>query len=133
MDKCQSCNQYDNCEYLQKGEICPDDINSTFYETTCEFFKGRTAELVICENDFDVRLDLTIDKKKVGKVWGQVKDDTGKCVENALVTLLEPKYVRGYVEYFPIATTLSDCMGFYQFQIAKLEAGLKYRVNVAKS
>lgn len=118
-------NKY-NDEYSKK-------LNCTAHESNCNYIKGTTTDLEINNNNnSDIRLDFIIEKKYLSKLWGQVKDTDGKCVEDAFVILLKPKYIKGIVEYFPIATTVSDCMGFYQFEIDSLEKGLKYRVSVGK-
>lgn len=132
-EKCKTCNRYKTCEYLTIGEICSGKgYAATANETICDCFQGKTVDIEICPNDFEVRLDLVVEKKKVSRIWGQVKDTYGYCVENALVILLKPQYVRGEIEYFPVATTVSDSMGFYQFEIDNLEKGLNYRVSVGK-
>lgn len=132
-EKCKTCNKFKTCEYLRIGAVCGGtQYVATSNEVLCECLQGKTADVEICQKDVDIRVDLVVDKKKVLRLWGQIKDNSGYVVENALITLLKPQYVRGEIEYFPIATTLSDCMGFYQFQIEKLEKNLTYKVNVGK-
>jgi hypothetical protein len=132
-EKCKTCSNFRGCKYIEKGELCYEKLNPTAYETTCECVQGKTVDIGINHNDSEIRLDLIIEKKKVSKLWGQVKDTKGFAVEGALVSLLKPQYIRGNLEYYPISTTISDCMGFYQFEIDQLEKGLKYRVSAGKS
>lgn len=110
-----------------------ENFSHTIHENICECMRGKTVDVDLKHSDCDIRLDLIVERKRISRLWGQVKDTNGNYVENALVTLLRPQYKRGVIEYFPVTTTLSDCMGFYQFEIDKLEKGLQYRVTVGKS
>lgn len=107
-------------------------LYSTTNESVCNYMQGQTKDLEIKEEDVDIRLDFEVEKKTTSKLWGQVKDTDGRCVEGAFVMLLKPKYIRGNIEYVPIATAVSDCMGFYQFEIDQIEKGCKYKVSVGK-
>lgn len=132
-EKCKSCSKYRTCEYIQKGEVCHGQLYSTSYENTFDCIQGKTVEIDLKHEDCDIRLDLIVEKKSVSKLWGQVKDKYGECIEGALVTLLKPQYIRGQLEYCQVSTTISDCMGFYQFETDQCERNLKYRVSVGKS
>lgn len=130
--KCKTCRLHKSCEYLKRGEICNQAIHATTYEEEYSCVKGDAVKIDFNTNEGDVRLDLVVERKNISKLWGQVKDIDGNYVDYAMVTLLKPQYVRGEIEYFPIATTFSDCMGFYHFEINKLENGLKYVVSTSK-
>lgn len=132
-EKCKTCSKCNTCEYLERGDICHGKLYSTSFESTFDCVQGRTVDIDIKHDDCDIRLDLIVEKKRLSKLWGQVKDKYGMCIEGALVSLLKPQYVRGEIEYHPVATTISDCYGFYQFEIDQLERGLKYRVTVGKN
>lgn len=133
-EKCKTCDKFRYCEYLRKGDTCNGrNYSITTNESACECIQGKTVDVELKQSDCDVRLDLVVEKKRFLKLWGQVKDTHGAFVEDALVTLFKPQYIRGEIEYLPISTTISDCMGFYQFEIDQLEKDLKYRVSVGKS
>lgn len=132
-EKCKTCNRFNDCEYLKTGNTCHGKLYSTSFESTFDCVQGKTIDIDIKHSDCDIRLDLIVEKKKLCKLWGQVKDKDGNFIDGALVSLLKPQYVCGKIEYFPVATTISDCSGFYQFEIDQLEKGLKYKVTVSKN
>lgn len=124
--------KYSNYNYTENISKSIDKIYPTVNESMYNYFQGKTVDVEIQKNDSDIRLDLEVKRKISFKLWGQVKDSQGKFVEDAFVILLKPKYIRGEIEYIPISTTVSDSIGFYQFDIEKLEKGLKYKVSVSK-
>lgn len=130
---CKTCKNYGNCDYLKKGTVCYGNLYSTSFESKFDCIQGKSVDVELIEDNSDLRLDLIVDKKNIFKIWGQVKDSYDMYIEGVLVNLLKPHYVRGEIEYNLIATTTTDCFGFYQFEIDELEKGLKYRVTVGEN
>lgn len=109
---------------------------SSINENNCRCFKGIPVEFSLkdrLKNKEEVKVDLMIEEKIICNVWGQVIDINQKPVDDALITLLKPKYSNGRYEYIPVATTLSDFEGFYQFEVKPLKNGLKYKVIAGKT
>lgn len=131
-DKCKSCKLYNDCEYIKLGSTCNSTIHASAYEEEFSCINGDPVQIELQSRDSDVRLDLVVEKKHVAKLWGQVKDVEGNIIDCAMVTLLKPQYIRGKIEYFPLNTTFSDSLGFYHFEIDKLDKGLQYVVSVSK-
>lgn len=102
---------------------------------SCEYVQGNSVDIEICNNDCEIRADIVVARKKSIRVWGQVKDCNGQPVSCALVKLLRPVYVRGRVEYEGVAHGVTDCMGFYQFDLCDCcdDHNKKFRVIVSKA
>lgn len=132
LDNCNLCNLYTNCDFVKRGETCNKKLHVSSYEEEFSCIKGKPVQIELKSNDSDIRLDLIVEKRQFSKLWGQIKDPLGNCVEYAMITLLKPQYIRGKIEYIPVETTFSDCFGFYHFEIDKLDKGLKYMVSVSK-
>ncbi|MGL4655764.1 MAG: carboxypeptidase-like regulatory domain-containing protein [Sarcina sp.] len=98
----------------------------------CEYILGNSADLHVNTKDCEVRLDLTVEKANGVRVWGQVKDCSGMPVANVLVKLVKVMHYCGRQEYVGVAHTVSDCNGFYQFDLTNCEEA-DYKVLVSKS
>lgn len=107
-------------------------MNQIIYATICEgkyeYIQYYSKEFYITNDDSNIRMDLTVEKNELYKIWGQVKSLDGAPVEGATVNLLKPFYMYGKLEYTCINTTKSDFMGFYHFEVDKDESNIKYRV-----
>lgn len=130
-DKCKACHKVKECMYLARGENCYEKLNVIAYESKCDCVQGKSLELNINQDDCDIRLDLILDEVKGIKIWGQVTNSYKVEVEGALVTLFK-RSLNEKLEYIPIATTLTDYKGFYQFYIDKYEEGDKYKLSANK-
>lgn len=128
---CQSnnCLQDSSC-----NEICDSYklYNFKFGKEIIKTFNPNIAEFTCAPNDCEVRIDLNIAKTDSAVIWGEVRDKCETPVENVLVTLLKPVYIRGCIEYIKECTTLTNCIGYYQFHIDYCDKDTNYKVVLGK-
>lgn len=107
--------------------------NKAYHEDTCELVRGNAINLDLNRCDCEVRADIKVETKNCVRIWGQVTDCYGKPVKDALVKLIKPYFSKGCIEYTGVAHTVTDCLGFYQFDICQCDdEKAKYRVLVSK-
>lgn len=99
----------------------------------CENVKGNAIDVELRPNDCEVRADVVVGRERCVRLWGQIKDCEGKPVKDALVKLLKPIWRFGKIEFIGVAHTMTDCLGFYQFDICPDEESTKFRVIVSKA
>lgn len=109
-----------------------EELYSVLHEEKCTIVKSEVKDVEFKSGDNDIRLDFVVEKKELFKLWGQVKDKDGYSVDGALVTLLKSQYIKGILDYTPILTTVSDCLGFYYFKSDDLDKNTKYVVTISK-
>ena len=67
------------------------------------------------------------------RVWGQVSTCEGQPVEDALVKLVKITGKLGKPRVKGVAHTVTDCNGFYQFDICEKEEKAQYKILVSKA
>lgn len=87
----------------------------------CEFVKGNLVEVEVKEEDCEIRADITVKKKETVRIWGQVKYCEGWPVDEALVKLVKVVCKGGKTKLAGVAHTVTDCKGFYQFDVCEEE------------
>lgn len=115
-----------DCDSKSKVQVC---------SKGCELIQGNTADIKLKEDDCEVRVDVSVSKRKCVRVWGQIRDCHKKPVACALVKLLRiVRHVNGCCEYQGVAHTVTDCKGFYQFDICDCpeNKNAKFRIIVSK-
>lgn len=97
-------------------QVCSDDKNGIVGESIDIVLKD------VCESE--IKAEITVKEFESVRIWGQVKDSCGCPMPRTLLKLL-----RCDCENFSgIAHTISDCQGFYQFDLCKKTEGGKYRI-----
>lgn len=99
----------------------------------CDSVKGNAIELELQKDDCEVRADVIVSRTSGVRIWGQVRDCDGYPVSDSLVKLVKVVVYCGNVEVQGIAHTITDCTGFYQFEVPACEVGAKYRILVHKA
>lgn len=129
-----------NCEDNKRKPCCDQNSqcqnqapNPCHPSKPCELIAGNSLEIEVDGNDCEVRADIEVSRKKTVRLWGQVKDCDGNPVEGALVKLLKQTTVCGKPNYIGVAHAITDCLGFYQFEICTCQTPTKYRVLVGKA
>lgn len=115
-------------EHLKSDTQC----NHISGNEVCECIKGNSLDVNIDKSDSDIRADLVLETKSIIRIWGQIKDCHGNTVGDAIVSLLKPGYIRGKLNYVCTATTVTDYMGFYQFELDNDYKDTVYRIIVSK-
>lgn len=104
------------------------------YPISCEeLIIGNNADLCVNKDDCEVKVNIGVKRLNTVRLWGQVLDCDGYPVANALVKLLKFTNQNGVCNYEGVAHTISDCNGFYQFDVPSTCAAVKYKILVSKS
>lgn len=99
----------------------------------CDSVKGNSIEVELHKDDCEVRADVIVARTSGVRIWGQVRDCDGFPVKYALIKLVKISTYCGKIDVQGVAHTISDCTGFYQFEVGACEVGAKYRVLVSKA
>lgn len=84
---------------------------------------GNSIDIDVQGCESEIRADIIVSAYNSIRLWGRVIDCNGDGVENALIKLVKVECTSHGKEYHGIAHTISDCEGFYQFEVcADLES-----------
>ncbi len=103
---------------------------------TCDLsmINGNSIDIAPQGCDSEIKADIVVSEFNSVRLWGQVVNCTGEPVANALLKLVKVVYdCAGKCVYQGIAHTVSDCNGFYQFDLCVDDPCAKYKVLVNKS
>jgi hypothetical protein len=102
------------------------DINESHQSTII----GNSVDVSmrdVCHSE--IKANIIVKELDTVRLWGQVKDCKGRPIANVTMKLL--KYECG--EYNGIAHTVTDCQGFYQFDLPKKNPKAKFKVIASKA
>lgn len=101
---------------------------------------GNSVDIKITEFDAaEVRADVVVESASkegpcnIVRLWGQIKDCHGNPVANALLKLVKVVCTAAGKEYQGVAHTVSDCEGFYQFDLCYCDGTECYKILVSKA
>lgn len=96
---------------------------------------GNSLDVDIDDCNSEIRADVVVKKTSPSvRLWGQIKDCDGYPISNALIKLVKVIICHGSYKYEGIAHTVSDCNGFYQFDLCSSDCrDNTYKVIVGKS
>ena len=105
---------------------------------SCDFTDGNVSkpiEINKNSNVCEIKVDMEIGKKRTVRIWGQIRDCKGRPVRGAMVKLIKEVISCGKKRYTGVAHGITDCMGFYQFDVCvpqSCQGSERYRVIVSK-
>lgn len=106
------------------------------YDGNVNVASGNSLDLDVNYCESEIRADVVVSEYNSVRLWGRIVNCKGKPVPNALVKLLKVEYDGKYVSYKGIAHTVSDCEGFYQFELCGSEEDHRdncYKIVVSKA
>ncbi len=83
--------------------------------------------------DAEIRADIVVSASDSIRLWGMVKSCDGVPIENALLKLVKVICQNGDTQHQGIAHTVSDCQGFYQFDLCAEDKNSCYKILVGKA
>ncbi|MFI3115607.1 MAG: hypothetical protein R3Y12_05655 [Clostridia bacterium] len=95
---------------------------------------GNSIDIKIdpCNPAVEIRADVQVEEFLTKRIWGQIINCNGIPIANTLIKLVKIVKKDFDCEYVGIAHTVTDCEGFYQFDVcAKEESFYKIIVNKA--
>lgn len=78
---------------------------------------GNSLDLDVNYCESEIRADVIVSEYNSVRLWGRIMNTEGEPVANALLKLIKVKSKGKNTTYTGIAHTVSDCDGFYQFDI----------------
>lgn len=99
----------------------------------CEFVVGNTIKVDVGDEDCEIRADIAVERRKTVRIWGQVVDLYGEPIREALVKLIKFKCSDGKAKLISIAHTVTDCKGFYQFEVCGKKKKNSYLIVAGKA
>ena len=98
----------------------------------CTTFNGNSVDIDINNCECEIRADVVLSEYKAVRLWGRVVNCDGKPIENALIKLVKIECDCNHEYYRGIAHTISDCEGFYQFELCNYDDKSRYKLLVNK-
>ncbi len=127
MAKCYyNCDSDVNVPHKCNSEYC-DNIASC--NDASSYVVGNSVKFSIDDCDKEIKADITVDKRDTVRVWGQINDCEGNPVPYAYVKLAK---ICGN-SLHGIAHTITDCLGYYQFDICTKVDGCEFTLIVGKA
>ena len=80
---------------------------------------GNSLDIDVNYCESEIRADVVVSEYDSVRLWGRIVNCEGKPVANALIKLLKVTCHKNGVSYNGVAHTLSDCDGFYQFELCR--------------
>lgn len=113
-------------------------------ETQCRessgSYTGNSIDIKLnkCEKVDEINADIKLNTNmnnncNVVRLWGQVKDCNGCPIPNALLKLIKVEEYCGKCQYKGVAHTVSDCEGFYQFDLCYCDGNECYKILVSRT
>lgn len=119
--------------YINKGrysKTCQTNDEKQVCDADDSYIVGNSVDFTVGKCDSEIKADLTVGYRDTVRVWGQIKDCNGNPVPYAYLKLI--KLCKNTQE--GIAHTITDCLGYYQFDICQCDAeGVNYRLLVSKA
>lgn len=100
---------------------------------TTNMIIGNSVDIVVNKCDSEIKADIVVSEFNSIRVWGQIKNCYGNPVSNALIKLIKVIKTCNGCKYEGVAHTISDCNGFYQFDICEDTSSNCYKILVGKS
>ena len=126
---CSNFNTYDD-QYSSEDNYNTHNVSSSStYNDPCESVYGNSIDLEVNSDDCEIKADILVSRTKSVRIWGQIKDCNNCAVEHALVKLLKITECQLY----GLAHTVTDCLGFYQFEVPSCDTPIKYKIIVGKA
>ncbi|MEG1142312.1 MAG: hypothetical protein RSE41_07715 [Clostridia bacterium] len=78
---------------------------------------GNSLDLDVNYCESEIRADIVVSEYSSVRLWGRIVNCDGSPIANALIKLLKVECCGDHVTYKGISHTISDCDGFYQFEL----------------
>lgn len=98
-----------------------------------KIINGNSLELTVGECESEIRADVTVSELDSVRLWGRIVNCNGDSVPNALVKLVKVVCGCNGNEYIGIAHTMTDCEGFYQFELCSCPKDTCFKIIVSKA
>lgn len=96
---------------------------------------GNSIDIHVGKNDCsaEIRADVKVNEFESKRIWGQVLNCHNEPVPNSLVKLVRVVCQGNRKYYEGIAHTITDCEGFYQFDVCDNNDNECYKIIINKA
>ncbi len=94
---------------------------------------GNSITIKTNKKASEIKADVKVSEYDSLRLWGQIINCENKPVANALVKLVKVVEAEHGTKLHGVAHTISDCNGFYQFEICPQDKNCKFKVIVSKA
>ncbi|MGL4741641.1 MAG: hypothetical protein ACRC41_12665 [Sarcina sp.] len=96
---------------------------------------GNSIDIHVGRNDnsAEIRADVRVDEFQSKRIWGQVVNCKNEPIPNTLVKLVRVVCQGNRKHYEGVAHTVSDCEGFYQFDVCDNGDNECYKIIINKA
>lgn len=95
--------------------------NNGSYDCNCNsnynIVSGNSLDLDVNYCESEIRADVVVSEYNSVRLWGRIVNCDNQPIANALIKLLKVECCGEHVKYTGISHTVSDCDGFYQFEL----------------
>lgn len=121
-------NYYSDCQYNEERN-CGKPVKS--HEKCCDdsYVIGNSVDFTLDKCDSEIKADVTVQYRDTTRIWGQIKDCNGVPVPCAYLKLIKITSCGQQ----GVAHTITDCLGYYQFDVCQCNDGASYRLLVGKA
>lgn len=105
-----------------------------FIEKNRRTVSGHSVEFQINHKQSQIQIDIPVNEFTTVRVWGQIKNKHDQPVEGIMLQLVRVERMKSHgVKYHGLAHTISDCHGFYQFDLCANSLDTCYQIFANKS
>ena len=119
-------------------------MSKNMYQNSCKcncssglsIASGNSLDVDVNYCESEIRADIVVSEFNSVRLWGRIVNCEGKPVVNALIKLVKVVCEGCHVYYQGVAHTISDCDGFYQFELCSCDEDDEtpcYKVLVSKA
>lgn len=96
---------------------------------------GNSIDIHVGKNDkgAEIRADIKVDEFTSKRIWGQVINCQNQPIKNSLVKLVRVVCQGDRKYYEGVAHTITDCEGFYQFDVCENNENECYKIIINKA
>ena len=96
---------------------------------------GNSIDIHVGKNDnsAEIRADVKVNEFESKRIWGQVLNCCNEPVPNSLVKLVRVVCQGNRKHYEGVAHTITDCEGFYQFDVCDNNDNECYKIIINKA
>lgn len=103
----------------------------TYSLEKCSNIISKSVKIPIDYKYCDYKKDIILNNIKYTRIFGEVKDDNNELAEGIYVTLYKYEVVNYKTQYIPMADTITDKDGQFQFIITDEKFDDNFKVKVS--
>lgn len=107
--------------------------NTDCANNTYNIAYGNSLDLQVGDCESEIRADVVVEQLNSVRLWGQIINCNGEPIPNALLKLVKVICKGNKTDYAGVAHTITDCEGFYQFELCTCPEDTCFKIIVSKA